>query len=95
MQMHGPLSLLIICFAAIPVMAQDTATEPRVDFATYLSGGKQTTISASALDRNGNLYVTGTTSSGDYPTTPGAFLRTPRQVCVNGSCGFSATFITN
>jgi len=75
-------------------MAQGTATEPRVDFATYLSGGKQTTISASALDRNGNLYVTGTTSSGDYPTTPGAFLRTPRQVCVNGSCGFSATFIT-
>ena len=73
MTLRRPLAVLIVCFATVPVIAQDTATEPQVDFATYLSGNKQTTVWASALDRSGNLYVTGTTSAGDYPTTPGHF----------------------
>ena len=94
MKLHGPLSVLIICFATVPLTAQDTATDPRVDFATYLSGNTHTHIVASALDRNGNLYVTGITFAADFPTTAGAFRRTPRQVCTNGICGFTTTFVT-
>src|SRR5260370_33930220 len=47
-------------------------------FSTYLGGsgtefsgfGRGNTI---AVDANGNAYVTGTTTSGDFPTTLGAF----------------------
>ena len=78
MKLHGLLSVLIICFATLPLTAQNTATDPRVDFATYLSGSTHTNITASALDSKGNLYVTGTTFAADFPTTAGAFRRTAR-----------------
>lgn len=46
-------------------------------YSTYLGGTSgNDAIGALGLDRQGNVYVIGTTSSTDFPTTPGAFWRT-------------------
>ncbi len=77
----------------MPANAQTTATRPRVDFATYLSGSLDTKAVGLAVDSKGYMYVTGITSASDFPTTAGAFRRTPRQVCGNGSCSYISTFV--
>jgi hypothetical protein len=75
-------------------VAQSTATKPRIDFATYLSGRAYTEIDAVAVDAKGYLYVTGRTWASDFPTTPGALSRTPSQSCDQSGChpysGFAA-----
>ncbi len=48
-------------------------TASTVVFATYLGGSSYETAGAMSLDASGNLYVGGTTSSTDFPTTQGAF----------------------
>jgi hypothetical protein len=45
-------------------------------FSTYLGGANGDSGSSIALDKNGNVYVAGITSSPDFPTTEGAFDRT-------------------
>ncbi len=46
-------------------------------YATFLGGNDDLDSGrAIALDGSGNVYVTGVTCSGDFPTTPGAFDRT-------------------
>jgi hypothetical protein len=77
----------------MPANAQTTATRPRVDFATYLSGSLDTAILGLAVDSKGYMYVTGETSASDFPTTAGAFRRTPKRVCSNGSCSYLTTFV--
>ncbi|GMK42348.1 hypothetical protein PCCS19_54070 [Paenibacillus sp. CCS19] len=42
-------------------------------YATYLGGSNSTQCTSVALDQLGNAYVTGFTSSTDFPTTPSAF----------------------
>jgi hypothetical protein len=42
-------------------------------YSTYLGGAGFDTGTAIAVDHRGNAYVTGVTSSADWPTTPGAF----------------------
>jgi len=56
---------------------------------TYFKGGM---ITAIALDLDGNAYLTGFTSSSDFPTTPGAF----QSVCGNNDSWWEATdaFVT-
>src|SRR5216684_1747633 len=63
-------------------VAQLNAMGSALMFSTYLGGsgfefsgfGRGNTI---AVDPAGNAYVTGTTTSGDFPTTQGAFQPTP------------------
>src|SRR5204863_14501 len=45
-------------------------------YSTYLGGGNNNEAHGIALDGNGQAYVTGFTTSNDFPTTPGAFDRT-------------------
>lgn len=42
-------------------------------YSTYLGGGYGASISGIVVDDSGNAYVTGETSSTNFPTTPGAF----------------------
>ena len=42
-------------------------------YSIYLGGSSDDDSRGSVLDGNGNLYVTGETTSSDFPTTPGVF----------------------
>jgi hypothetical protein len=59
--------------------------DPELDYSTFLGGAAFDEGSDIAV-RFGRAYVTGETSSTDYPTTQGAFDRTPN--------GFSDAFVT-
>jgi hypothetical protein len=55
-------------------------------YSTYLGGSGGDYGSGIALDAGGNAYVSGYTSSGNFPTTPGAFQRV-----LNGSFNIFVT----
>ena len=58
-------------------------------YSTYLDGTGGETPIGIAGDSSGNAYLTGVTSSPDFPTTLGAFRRTPPSSCPAGSSEFS------
>jgi len=45
----------------------------QIAYATYLGGSSSDSASAIAVDAAGNAFVGGTTSSSNFPTTPGAY----------------------
>jgi hypothetical protein len=45
--------------------------DPVLAYSTYLGGSTSETIASTVVDGNGSLYVTGTTFSTDFPTSPG------------------------
>jgi hypothetical protein len=49
--------------------------DPSLVYSTYLGGSNGDHGNGIALDSAGNAYVTGVTSSSDFPTTPGACFR--------------------
>jgi hypothetical protein len=59
--------------------AKLNATGSALVYSTYLggSGTEGGTVSGIAVDPSGNAYVTGNSSSADFPTTPGAFQTSP------------------
>ncbi len=60
-------------------------------YATFLGGSDHETATAMAMDRAGNVYVTGQTLSNDFPATAGAFDTTHSA----GSAGFVAKLNPN
>ena len=58
-------------------------------FSTYLGGSRGDGASSVAMDSGGNIYVSGTTNSKDFPVTQGVFqptLPTPNGPCANRVC---------
>jgi hypothetical protein len=65
-------------------------TGSNLQFSAYLGSKTSSATQAStgraiAVDPNGNVYIAGDTTAGDFPTTPNAFSGAP--VCPNGSTG--------
>ena len=55
-------------------MSELNPTGSALVYSTYLGGSAATYANGIAVDGSGNAYVTGYTPSGNFPTTPGAFL---------------------
>src|SRR6266496_3666298 len=58
--------------------SQPLLIDPTLVYSTYLGGGGDDTGSSIAIDQNNNIYVAGTTSSTNFPTTPGVIAPTYR-----------------
>jgi hypothetical protein len=62
------------------VVAYDTSRplviDPVLSYATYLGGSGSDTAGGIAVDASGNAYITGQTTSSNFPTTPGALQTT-------------------
>jgi len=58
----------------LAVLSPDGA---RLLYATYLGGSGKDMIRSVALGPNGEVYMVGSTSSGDFPATPGCLQREP------------------
>ncbi len=61
-------------------------------YSTYLGGSAFDTGRAITVDSSGSAYVTGNIGSGDFPTTPGAFMTTCSSIC---NTPFVTKFLTN
>jgi hypothetical protein len=84
------LTFLLVALAS-GFFGQATATKPQVDFSTYF-GGNGNTSGSIKVDSKGYLYVVGTTYASEFPTTPGAYRRTPRLVCTT-QCFYFTGFL--
>lgn len=47
--------------------------DPELEYSTYLGGNLDDDVEDIAVDQAGNVYLTGRTTSADFPTTDGAF----------------------
>ena len=71
-------------------VAKLNATGSGLEFSTYLGGSRRDLGYGIAVDPAGNVFVTGQTTSPDFPTTPGAFDRTCGD---NGDCDFDPVLL--
>ena len=70
-QSASGLSLILLLIAS-PCFTQ---VKYSLSFSTYLGGSGEDTIRDVAVDRVGNIFITGGTASSNFPTTAGAYDR--------------------
>src|SRR5205085_2023143 len=66
-----------------------------VVFSTCFGGSAEDSASAMAVDPQGNVYVTGFTTSPDFPVTDGSYRPTPPPPDPSGTRGWSFLFKIN
>src|SRR5258708_34614566 len=66
-----------------------TSLPPSWLYSTYFGGTGSDVVSATAVDSAGNIYVAGTSSSADFPTTPGVY-----EPTYPGPSGYEAVFVS-
>jgi len=85
--LFAPFFLLAAAFSTA-----QTTTRPQVSYSTYLNGNEYTIVRASTVDANGYQYVTGLTFASVFPTTSGAYRRTPTPDS-SSQTGFQTMFV--
>src|SRR6266496_12977 len=86
-------SLFVTFFVlAAAFSTAQTSTRPKVSYSTYFNGNAYTDIRASTVDAAGYQYVTGTTDASVFPTTSGAYRRTPTPDS-GSQTGFRTMFV--
>jgi hypothetical protein len=71
-------------------VAKLNASGTALVYSTYLGGGNRDRAAAIALDASGNVYVTGTTESSNFPVTSAHVQSGP----LGNSVGFASAFVT-
>jgi hypothetical protein len=66
----------VLLFVLTHACLLTAATNYRLAFSTYLGGSGTDSIQGSTIDSQGNVYITGYTTSSNFPTTTGAYDRT-------------------
>jgi hypothetical protein len=69
-------------------VAEINSTGTTLTYSTYLGGSAYSLITAIGIDSSGSAYVTGQTSSSDFPITQGAFQTINKAVSNGGTTGF-------
>ncbi len=73
-QLSGPQNIFIAVINPTLQPPQYTGTpSPQLVYATYLGGSGSDTLGGLAVDSNSGIYVAGTTTSSNFPTTSNAF----------------------
>lgn len=73
--------------AAAAFVTKFNSTGTALIYSTYLGGSSDTNGVATAVNENGNAYITGNTFANDFPTTAGAF-QTSKMGGAAGNNGF-------
>jgi hypothetical protein len=68
---------------------QPLVIDPTLSYSTYLGGSGDDFTTSIAVDAAGSVYISGYTSSTNFPTTTGAY-----QTACAASCGTSDAFVT-
>jgi len=69
---------------------QPLVIDPVLSYSTYLGGTSNDYATAIAVDSSGSTYITGYTTSANFPVTPGAYQTT----CGGGNCTTIDAFVT-
>lgn len=80
------------CLLFSVVALAQTATKPKVTYSTFFNGNAQTYVTSSTADANGYQYLTGYTQASVFPTTSGAYRRTPTADS-GSSTGYQTMFV--